>query len=49
MRSFGENKNGDYPLDRTKFHGALRAAFDYGIANSEAVDPTLRDKMRKRM
>ena len=44
-----QNKNGDYQLNRTKFHGALRAAFDDWIVKLRGGDATLRDKMRKRM
>lgn len=44
-----KNKNGDYQLNRTKFHGALRAAFDDWIAKLRGGNPALRGKMRKRM
>ena len=44
-----KNDNGDYKLNRTKFHGALRAAFEDWIAKLRDDDSGLRAKMRKRM
>jgi hypothetical protein len=43
------NKQGDYVLNRTKFHGALKAVFAKWIAELRAGDATLRKSMRQRM
>lgn len=44
-----KNKNGDYQLNRTKFHRALKSAFEDWIAKLRVGNPELRDKMRMRM
>jgi hypothetical protein len=44
-----KNKNGDYVLNRTKFHSALRAAFKGWITKLRGGDVALRGKMRDRM
>jgi hypothetical protein len=44
-----KNKNGDYELNRTKFHNALRAAFNDWVARLRKDDAALRSKMRNRM
>jgi hypothetical protein len=43
------DKNGDYALNRTKFHSALEAAFEGWLAALRAGDVTLRKNMRRRM
>jgi hypothetical protein len=44
-----QKKNGDYVLNRTKFHGALTAVFDDWLAKLRKGDAVLRGKMRDRM
>jgi hypothetical protein len=44
-----KDKSGDYELNRTKYHNALRAAFTDWVAKLRADDRALRDKMRTRM
>jgi hypothetical protein len=43
------DKNGGYRLNRTKFHGALKATFEDWIAILRAGGSPLRGKMRDRM
>ena len=43
------NKEGDYVLNRTKFHGALVRVFEDWIAGLRAGDVVLRGRMRQRM
>jgi hypothetical protein len=43
------NKQGDYVLNRTRFHGALKAEFEEWIIRLRAGDVALRDRMRQRM
>jgi hypothetical protein len=42
-------KNGGYKLNRTKFHGAVKATFEDWIVKLRAGDTDLRDKMRRRL
>jgi hypothetical protein len=44
-----KNRNGDYVLNRTKFHGALKAALKDWVAKLRDGDAGLRGNMRKRM
>ena len=44
-----KRENGDYVLNRTKFHGALKAAFKDWVAKLRDGDAELRGKMRERM
>jgi hypothetical protein len=44
-----KNKNGNYVLNRTKFHKAITAAFEEWLLNLRAGDPVLRQNMRDRM
>jgi hypothetical protein len=44
-----QTENGDYVLNRTKFHGALTAVFDDWVAKLQRGDAALRGKMRDRM
>jgi hypothetical protein len=44
-----ENKNGDYVVNRTKFHRALTAAFKDWVAKLRGGDTVLRKNMRLRM
>jgi hypothetical protein len=44
-----KNKNGDYVLNRTKFHSALKAAFNDWVRKIRSGDPGLCHKMRTRM
>ena len=43
------NKQGDYVLNRTMFHGALKAVFEDWIARLRAGDVVSRGNMRNRM
>lgn len=44
-----KNKRGDYVLNRTKFHNALKAAFGEWVKKLRDGDAAMRDNMRKRM
>ena len=44
-----KDANGDYALNRTRFHNALKAAFKDWLNKLRSGDPALRGKMRKRM
>jgi len=44
-----KNKRGDYVLNRTKFHSALRATFGDWVKKLRDGDAAMRSKMRKRM
>lgn len=44
-----KDKNGDYELNRTKFHNALKATFKDWVAKLRKGDAELRGNMRKRM
>jgi hypothetical protein len=44
-----QGKNGDYVLNRTKFHGSLTVAFDVWVGKLRKGDAALRGKMRDRM
>jgi hypothetical protein len=44
-----ENKNGEYRLNRIKFHEALSEIFEEWIANLRHGDVALRANMRERM
>jgi hypothetical protein len=44
-----KDTNGDYQLNRTQFHGALKAAFEDWVARLRGGDVACREKMRMRM
>jgi hypothetical protein len=44
-----KNEQGDYVLNRTKVHGALKTAFKDWVAKLRGGDAALRGNMRKRM